>query len=159
MPAGTTESRQGQLFTPMWVGAAKVGPQRRINSQREAAFFNFSQARVAPQQNARNYGGWVPGRSYVQSAPIGLQGGRWSTYGYAGANPLSYVDGYGSLAFMVHRGSSIWYFSQSLRRAIAAKALALCQCLQSGRELRSGIGTFKLNDAAVDVAILIGIAR
>jgi RHS repeat-associated protein len=29
---------------------------------------------------------------YIESDPMGLWGGSWSTYGYAGDNPLSYID-------------------------------------------------------------------
>jgi RHS repeat-associated protein len=29
---------------------------------------------------------------YIESDPIGLAGGSWSTYAYAGANPISYID-------------------------------------------------------------------
>jgi hypothetical protein len=46
-------------------------------------------------ENARNFDELASGRMYVESDPIGLQGGSYSTYAYAKGNPISRTDPWG----------------------------------------------------------------
>jgi hypothetical protein len=48
-----------------------------------------------PLENARPYDELASGRMYVESDPIGLQGGSYSTYAYVGGNPVSGIDPFG----------------------------------------------------------------
>ena len=47
------------------------------------------------------YGGFASGRSFIESDPIGLQGGSYSTYAYAGGDPISNVDPSGLLLVVI----------------------------------------------------------
>jgi RHS repeat-associated protein len=44
---------------------------------------------------------------YIESDPIGLAGGSFSTYAYANANPVSLIDPYGLWGFGVSAGGSV----------------------------------------------------
>ncbi len=48
--------------------------------------------------NAHRYGGIASGATYVESDPIGLAGGSYSTYAYAGGNPISRIDPMGLMS-------------------------------------------------------------
>jgi hypothetical protein len=54
-----------------------------------------SLAAESPRENADRYDGLAPGRLYIESDPLGLQGGSYSTYGYGGENPISRKDPFG----------------------------------------------------------------
>ncbi|UGA36416.1 hypothetical protein JOS77_18705 [Chromobacterium haemolyticum] len=68
-------------------------------------------------ETGRMYNGWrdydpSTGR-YVQSDPLGLEGGQWSTYAYVGGSPVSYSDQEGLAVFICSRAADLpWPLSK-----------------------------------------------
>ncbi len=63
----------------------------------ERVFFIAPLTAKPRPENAHRYGGIASGATYVESDPIGLDGGSYSTYSYVNNNPISNKDPRGLL--------------------------------------------------------------
>ncbi len=84
--------------------------------------------------NAHRYGGIASGATYLESDPIGLYGGSYSTYAYANGNPVSLVD---SLGLCADRKRC-----EQLRKNIDSKSQTLANKLSKYDPVQDGIGGF-----------------
>lgn len=66
--------------------------KKKTKNTGESVFFISSLSRSTPQGTALIYGETASGGLYVESDPIGLAGGQFSTYAYVEGNPLWYID-------------------------------------------------------------------
>lgn len=76
----------------------KLASRPKAESTRGRVFHIRSLAIEAPLKNAHRYGGLASEWLYVESDPIGLAGGSFSTYDYANGNPVSNLDPTGTNA-------------------------------------------------------------
>ena len=70
----------------------KLASRPKAESTRGRVFLIPFLAAESPLENAHLYGGLESGWLYVESDPIGLQGGSYSTYAYGNGNPVSNSD-------------------------------------------------------------------
>lgn len=70
----------------------KCASRRNSNCTEDRVFVHPSQTRTTLQQLTFVYDELVSGAIYVESDPIGLAGGQFSTFAYAGNDPISNID-------------------------------------------------------------------